>query len=111
MAVNLDIKMFLYRKVFVMNLALKETIMVNIMEVQSCILLMMPTKYVSKVTDSMTTTWGFAPNERDIKTTCILREKQIHGLTIVMMSMKNHRTNPFKVITMKVLKKMSHFLP
>ena len=43
--------------------------------------------------------------------TCILKEKQIHGLTIVMMSMKDHRTNPFKVINKKASKKMSCFLP
>ena len=117
-AINLDIKMFLYKKVFLMDVVLEETIMANIMEskkhtwfqMENCTLLTMAMRQLNKVTDSMTMTWGLLLMNGNIKMICILRAKQIQGLMMVMMNMRGHKTNLFKMMVMKVSKKMSPFL-
>ena len=54
---------------------------------------------------------GFTSNEREYQNDLYFKGETIHGLMMVMTSTKDHKMNPFKVITMKASKKMSLFLP
>ena len=115
-AISLAVKMFMHMKALLLDIVVKDTIMADVMELhkliqfwlENCILLTMAMKQMNKVTNSMIMVLNLPLRNRNIKEICISRMKEMHGVTMAMMSMSGHKKKLFRMTVMRGLKKMSH---